>query len=76
MRMPSGDDSDVENILSAISAGAHHSDSVAIAIRHAVSVWQKVKEEEAILYEKRTAMIEKMAMALEHYNEQKFHSVL
>jgi len=42
----------------------------------ALSTWQKVKSEEAILYEKRTEVMERMAMALEHYNEKKFHSVL
>jgi hypothetical protein len=47
-----------------------------IAIYDAVSAWRKVKAEEAILYEKRTEVMERMSMALEHYNEKKFHSVL
>jgi hypothetical protein len=46
-----------------------------IAIYDAVSVWRKVKAEEAILYEKRTAIFERLAMALEHDNEKKWHSV-
>jgi len=45
------------------------------AIGDAMTLWQKVKEEEATLYEKRTQVMERMAMALEHDNEKKWHSV-
>jgi hypothetical protein len=71
--MPGDDVAEAEVVEAMAEEGVF---AIAKAIDSAVAAWQKVKAEEAILYEKRTAMIEKMAMALEHYNEQKFHSVL
>jgi hypothetical protein len=72
--MPPGDDAAEAEVVEAMAEEGVF--AIAKAIDDAVKVWKEVKTEEAILYEKRTAMIEKMAMALEHYNEQKFHSVL
>jgi len=72
--MPPGEEVP-EWLLRAVAEKGASEFANAIAIYYAVAAWQKVKAEEAILYEKRTQVMERMAMALEHDNEKKWHSV-
>ena len=47
----------------------------AIIAKIAVDEYKKIEADKLDAYEKRTMVIERLAMALEHYNEQKFHTV-
>lgn len=46
----------------------------AIIAKIAVDEYKKIEADKLDAYEKRTMVIERLAMALEHYNEQKFHT--
>jgi hypothetical protein len=49
-------------------------DRIATAIGNESAAEDRREAERVSQYEKRTMILERLAMALEHYNEQKFHT--
>ena len=50
-------------------------DAMGTLIKETMARHFKNQEEMLVLYEKRTMVLENMCRAIEHFNEQKFHTV-